>query len=78
MMAKHSHILSPEYPAVEVGGVPLLHSDVGGEVLVKPGLVPALPGGVAHTVQLSHQQHHGHQGQCRAHGHGAMYSLLSL
>ena len=73
MLAQHLHVLCAEYPAVEVGSVPLLHRHVGGQVLVKPGLVPALlPGVVTQAVQLRHQQHQEHHGH-RGHHHDGHY-----
>ena len=78
MLAQHLHVLGAEYPAVEVGGVPLLHRHVVGQVLVKPGLVLArLSGAVAHAVQLCHQQHQeDHHGHCGHHGQGHQASDL--
>ena len=79
ILAQHLHVLCAEYPAVEVGSVPLLHRHVGGQVLVKPGLVPALlPGGVTHAVQLRHQQHQEHHGHRGHHDDGHVVTVYCL
>ena len=54
MKSRYSHVLRVEDPAVEVGGVALLHGEGGGQVGVKHGA----GGGAGHRAH--HPQHHQH------------------